>query len=164
MKWNTPLRLWATSMSHWLAHDFNILWVFFFFDCLVRMNCIFHAVKTSCAFVQWQMLGARLRSKLSGSISFCRTQRQNFIPSCFTFSLSFSGRRQRRVWQRVQVTSQRVWWALAGWCHSKCSRARRPCRPSVQLLFGCWGMDWMIEAPFASSVRMGRGKLMGCGA
>ena len=36
-----------------------------------------------------------------------------------------SGRIRKREWPRRPVTSQRAWWAWAGRCRSRCSKARR---------------------------------------
>lgn len=78
-----------------------------------------------------------------------------FYPLVFS-SFAFSERLRRKVWQRVQVTSQRAWWASAGWCHSKSSRARRLCRPWVQMWlgFGVW-VGWLRNL---SAVLLGWGE------
>ena len=56
-----------------------------------------------------------------------------------SFHTVLLGKLPKRAWPRRPAPSQRTSWALAGWCPSRSSRARKPCRHWVKSGQACGG-------------------------
>ena len=68
---------------------------------------------------------------------------RGFLELGFCWHSSFHtvllGKLPKRAWPRRPAPSQRTSWGLAGWCPSRSSRARKPCRHWVKSGQACGG-------------------------